>query len=157
MKALIAAAAMAATFSFAIPNEASAGSFSITVGHESGRHTLHRLRGAYGGGHGGHVRHGHRGRHGDYYPHRRPRLLSFREIRRSLRYRDFHRIKYLDQRRGLYHVRARGPRGRKVFMKVDGYTGSIVRIRPLRARHAHGYDDHRRHRDSDSDSDRRRR
>ena len=65
---------------------------------------------------------------GDYLPAR----LSKREIARRLERRDFavKSVKY-KARRDVYVVKARDPRGDRVRLVLDPYTGRIIRSRPV--------------------------
>ncbi len=57
---------------------------------------------------------------------------SPRQIRRSLRHRGFHTIRFTDARGRFYRARATGPRGGRVALTIRARDGRIVNIHRIR-------------------------
>ncbi len=65
--------------------------------------------------------------------------LGPRQIRRSLRYRGFHKIRIIDARGPVYVVKARGWYGQKFRLVVDAFNGRIIRQRAMGYGYQYGY------------------
>lgn len=58
--------------------------------------------------------------------HGRRAHLSPRQVRRQLRHRGFHNMRFVDRRAPVYKLRAIGPRGHRVFLVVSSRSGRII-------------------------------
>ena len=58
--------------------------------------------------------------------------MTPRQVRRSLRQRGFHDIRFTDIQGRTYQARATGPRGRRVALTVRARDARIVKIHRLR-------------------------
>ena len=58
--------------------------------------------------------------------------MTPRQIRRSLRHRGFHHIRFTDTRGGIYRARATGPRGRRVALTIRSRDARILEIHRIR-------------------------
>ena len=67
-------------------------------------------------------------RHWDYVHYR----MSPRQIRRSLRHRGFHDIRFTDRHGRFYRARATGPRGGRVALTVRSRDARIIDIHRIR-------------------------
>ncbi len=64
----------------------------------------------------------------DYVHYRMPP----RQIRRSLRHRGFHDIRFTDRHGRFYRARATGPRGGRLALTIRARDGRIVNIHRIR-------------------------
>jgi len=58
--------------------------------------------------------------------------MTPRQVRRSLRHRGFHEIRFTDREGRFYRARATGPRGRRVALTIRSRDARIVRIHRIR-------------------------
>jgi hypothetical protein len=60
---------------------------------------------------------------------------GYRPVRRSLRQRGFHDIRFTDRHGRIYRARATGPRGARVALTIRSRDARIVEIRRIRRRY----------------------
>ncbi len=116
-KSMLAAGAIAVSLVAFQPTTASAGAdVNFYFGFGGGSHGAHGGHGGWGGGHGG-----------GWGNHR----LTCREARRNLRHSyGFRRIRAIECNGRRYTFRAR--RGGRVWrVKVNAFTGDVIRMRPI--------------------------
>ncbi|MBL4646127.1 MAG: hypothetical protein JKY99_06695 [Rhizobiales bacterium] len=123
---IIAAAALGLMAFTAVPAQADGFYFGFQSGHGGvGIYT--------NGNHRGHQSWGHRRHAPRYYvPQYQHEVMSRRQIRRALRHRGFHDFHKIKRKGNRYVVVAENRRGRLLRLKIDAYSGQILRRKVIR-------------------------